>query len=254
MSKIIGLQASNVKRLRAVEIRPDPDGSMVLVGGRNAQGKSSVLDSIWMALGGRRAQPARPVRDGAEHASIRLALDNGLVVERTIEPDGKTVLRVSDGTATLRAPQGILDALVRDLSFDPLRFSEMAEKEQAELLRRLVGLDFSKLDRSRAEYYDERRLLGREVSQLEGELAGLPHHADAPPAAVSAAELAQALEDARAQAARTAAQRDAAHHKAERARELRAAAEAARRAAVQHDAEAEHHDAVANADAERDGA
>ena len=249
MSKIIGLQASNVKRLRAVEIRPDPDGSMVLVGGRNAQGKSSVLDSIWMALGGRRAQPARPVRDGAEHASIRLALDNGLVVERTIEPDGKTVLRVSDGTATLRAPQGILDALVRDLSFDPLRFSEMAEKEQAELLRRLVGLDFSKLDRSRAEYYDERRLLGREVSQLEGELAGLPHHADAPPAAVSAAELAQALEDARAQAARTAAQRDAAHHKAERARELRAAAEAARRAAVQHDAEAEHLELESEADA-----
>ena len=178
MSKIIGLQASNVKRLRAVEIRPDPDGSMVLVGGRNAQGKSSVLDSIWMALGGRRAQPARPVRDGAEHASIRLALDNGLVVERTIEPDGKTVLRVSDGTATLRAPQGILDALVRDLSFDPLRFSEMAEKEQAELLRRLVGLDFSKLDRSRAEYYDERRLLGREAFDA---LAGtsLPDETDA---------------------------------------------------------------------------
>jgi recombinational DNA repair ATPase RecF len=39
-----------VKRLRAVTIRPD--GSLVQISGRNAQGKTSVLDAIEMALGG----------------------------------------------------------------------------------------------------------------------------------------------------------------------------------------------------------
>ena len=48
--KIIELQAENVKRLKAVDITPD--GTLQIIGGRNAQGKSAVLDSIWLALGG----------------------------------------------------------------------------------------------------------------------------------------------------------------------------------------------------------
>ena len=48
--KIVSLEAENYKRLKAVEITPD--GNMVVIGGRNAQGKSSVLDAIWAALGG----------------------------------------------------------------------------------------------------------------------------------------------------------------------------------------------------------
>ena len=41
--KIIELRASNVKRLKAIEITPD--GTMQIIGGRNAQGKSSLLDT-----------------------------------------------------------------------------------------------------------------------------------------------------------------------------------------------------------------
>ena len=41
--KIIELQAENVKRLKAVDITPD--GTLQVIGGRNAQGKSSVLDA-----------------------------------------------------------------------------------------------------------------------------------------------------------------------------------------------------------------
>jgi len=48
--KIVKLTAENVKRLRAVEITPD--GNTVVISGRNGQGKTSVLDSIWFALGG----------------------------------------------------------------------------------------------------------------------------------------------------------------------------------------------------------
>ena len=48
--KIIELQAENVKRLKAVDITPD--GTLQIIGGRNAQGKSAVLDSIWLELSG----------------------------------------------------------------------------------------------------------------------------------------------------------------------------------------------------------
>jgi len=43
--KIISLVAENVKKLVAVEIKPD--GNLVEITGKNGQGKTSVLDSIW---------------------------------------------------------------------------------------------------------------------------------------------------------------------------------------------------------------
>ena len=84
--KIIRLTAENVKRLRAVEITPD--GTLQVVTGRNAQGKSSVLDAIWLALGGGTAarDTPRPVRDGEERASVTLDLGD-LTVTRTWRGD-----------------------------------------------------------------------------------------------------------------------------------------------------------------------
>ena len=45
---IVSLEIENVKRLSAVQITPD--GSTVVIGGDNAQGKSSVLDANTHAL------------------------------------------------------------------------------------------------------------------------------------------------------------------------------------------------------------
>ena len=67
--KIIRFEAENVKRLKAVEITPD--GTVQVVTGRNGQGKSSVLDAIFLALGGGDAKKtvAMPIRVGAEQIS-----------------------------------------------------------------------------------------------------------------------------------------------------------------------------------------
>jgi DNA repair exonuclease SbcCD ATPase subunit len=192
-TKIVRLQAENVKRLRAVEIAPD--GALVVVSGKNGAGKSSVLDAIWMALGGKRAFPRRPVREGADEASIRLELDGGIVVTRTIKPDGSTTLHVTsaDG-ARYPSPQSMLDALVAGLSFDPLAFSRMKPAEQRELLRKLVGLDTSEIDRRRASRYEARTVVGREVRRLQGEITGYPRH-EAPAEEVDVAALAAELRE-----------------------------------------------------------
>lgn len=47
---ILKLEASNILRLSAVTITPQ--GNAIVIGGENAQGKSSVLNSIAMALAG----------------------------------------------------------------------------------------------------------------------------------------------------------------------------------------------------------
>ena len=191
--KIVRLEAENVKRIKAVRI--EPDGSVVVIGGRNAQGKSSVLDAIWMALGGKEAVPTEPIRRGQKKAHIRLDLGE-LVVERTFTTkDSYLKVTAADGSTT-KSPQILLDSLVGRLAFDPLAFSRMAPKSQADELKALVGLDFQTLDAQRATAYEERRLMGRDLAQAEAQLNAAPHHPDAPDIEVSLAGLGQDLKDA----------------------------------------------------------
>ena len=49
--KINRLALENVKRVRAVQLEPTANG-LTVIGGRNGQGKTSVLDAIAWALGG----------------------------------------------------------------------------------------------------------------------------------------------------------------------------------------------------------
>lgn len=185
--KIVSLQAENVKRLRAVEIRPD--GSLVVIKGKNGAGKSSVLDAIWMALGGKNAIPSEPVRTGNKKASIRLELTE-LIVTRTLTPDGGGTLKVEgrDGTK-FSSPQAMLDKLVANLSFDPLEFSRMKPKAQAATLSALVGLDFTKQEVERQKQFERRTEVNREAKRLDGELSGVREHQDAPVEEISVAAL-----------------------------------------------------------------
>ena len=68
--KIVKLSSENIKKLVAVEITPT--GDVVKIEGRNDAGKSSVLDSIAMALGGAALIPGVPVRQGQKAGKIRL--------------------------------------------------------------------------------------------------------------------------------------------------------------------------------------
>ena len=66
--KIVELHAENVKRLRVVDITPK--SNVVIVGGKNGAGKSTVLDCIRMAFSGAKGVDAVPVRTGQTAAKI----------------------------------------------------------------------------------------------------------------------------------------------------------------------------------------
>lgn len=204
MSLIVSLTAENFMRLRAVQIRPQGPG-LVQLRGRNMQGKSSVLSSIFAALGGGKAVPPVPVREGEESAIVKLDMGD-IVVTRTFTAEGKTTLKVDGANGVrLTSPQDVLNKLVAGLSFDPLAFTRMEKAKRDETLRKLVGLDFTQLDAERKEAYDLRTAVGREVKQVEGELAGLPFDFEAPDANVSVAALVDevtALRQRQAEAAR----------------------------------------------------
>ena len=192
--RIVKLEAANVKRLVAVEIKPD--GSLVVVGGKNGAGKTSVLDSIAYALGGREALCEEPLRKGAKRGHVSVDLGE-FRVKRTFTPEGGGSLTVeSKEGAVFRSPQAMLDRLMGRLSFDPLAFARMEPKAQRETLRALVGLDFSALDAARAQKFAERTDANREVKQLEARLAAMPVHGDAPAEPVSVTALMGELAEA----------------------------------------------------------
>ena len=165
--KIVELRAENVKRLRAVEIRPD--GALQVIGGRNAQGKSSVLDAIWLALGGGKAskETRLPIRDGEKKASVHLDLGE-LVVTRSWTRNGTSLKVTNADGAPIKSPQSVLDSLLAGVSFDPLAFIRLSPARQREALLDLVELDvdFDALADQRRAAYEARTDIGRQIRAL----------------------------------------------------------------------------------------
>lgn len=194
MSKIISLRAENVKRLRAVQI--DPKGHIIVVGGQNEQGKSSLLDSIAMALGGKDEIPETPVRTGEKKAVIILETEE-IVVKRTFTDTGGTVLIVENKEGMrFQSPQAVLDKLTAKLTFDPVEFMRLKADKQLAVLKELVKLDFTELDAQRKKLYDERTSQNAIVVRTKVQAEALPHFADAPIEPVSTASLVAELDKA----------------------------------------------------------
>jgi len=173
--KVIELRAQNFKRLRAIDIKPD--GNVVVIAGRNAQGKSSVLDSIWSALAGGAAMKGttKPIRDGEEEASVELDLGD-FIIRRTWKEGATNLVVMSKDGAKYPSPQKFLDEKLGALSFDPLAFAQQDEKTQLKTLLELVKLPFDPdaLAGKRATLYATRTEAGREARALEGQLEGIP--------------------------------------------------------------------------------
>lgn len=198
--RVINLRAENIKRLVAVDITPD--SNTVVISGRNGHGKTSVLDAIWFALGGGKAQAdtPRPIRDGEDHAEVRLDLGDLYIVRKWKGEKSTLHVTAADG-AKYSSPQTMLDGLIGRLSFDPLAFAQAPPKEQLATLLDLVDLpfDIGEVDAKRAGVFDRRTDVNREVKQLQARLDAMPRVDGVLPATeISAAQVLAEMRDAQA--------------------------------------------------------
>jgi DNA repair exonuclease SbcCD ATPase subunit len=201
--KIIALQAENVKRLAAIEIRPD--GNVVQITGKNGQGKTSVLDAIAWALEGTSHIQAQPIRKGWTDAQIRLEIagaDAHLKVTRKFKAkeDGgyTTAITVENAEgARFPSPQAMLDALVGELAFDPLAFTRMKPADQFETLKRFVpGVDFAEIEAAQKKDFDERTAINRQAKALRAQADGIAVPAGPPPEEIDESALVAELQRA----------------------------------------------------------
>lgn len=191
--KITALQAENVKRIKAVQIEPAPTG-LTIVGGNNNQGKTSVLDALAWALGGEKYRPAAAAREGAvSPPHLKVALSNGIVVERK----GKNgALTVTDPTGK-RAGQALLNEFVEQLALDLPRFLNASDKEKADTLLKIIGVgdQLAVMDQRIKALYDKRTAVGQIAAQKKAYADEMQEYPDAPAEPVSALELIQQQQD-----------------------------------------------------------
>lgn len=185
--KITSFEAENVKRVKAVTIIPAVDG-LTVIGGRNAQGKTSVLDAIAWALGGDKFRPGHPQRDGSVlPPRLRVLLSNGLVVERR----GKnSELYITDPSGR-KAGQTLLNSFVEQLALDLPKFMAASGREKAQTLLRIIGLgeQVEELERRGKTLYNERLALGRIADQKAKFAKEMTFYPNVPEEPLSAAEL-----------------------------------------------------------------
>lgn len=191
--KITALQAENVKRIKAVQIEPAPTG-LTIVGGNNNQGKTSVLDAIAWALGGEKYRPAAAAREGAvSPPHLKVALSNGIVVERK----GKNgSLTVTDPTGK-RAGQTLLNEFVEQLALDLPRFLNASDRDKADTLLKIIGVgdQLAVMDQRIKALYDKRTAVGQIAAQKKAYADEMQEYPDAPAQPVSALDLIRRQQD-----------------------------------------------------------
>lgn len=189
MIKINKLEIENVKRVKAVKIEPTSNG-LTIIGGKNNQGKTSVLDAIAWALGGNRHRPSQAHREGSMTPPyLHLVLSNGLVVERR----GKNSdLKVVDPNGE-KAGQQLLDSFVGELAIDLPKFMNSTSKEKASTLLQIIGVgeQLFQLEKEELEAYNSRLAMGRIADQKKKFADEQTYYPDAPKEPVSASELIQ---------------------------------------------------------------
>lgn len=187
--KINSLELENVKRVKAVALEPAESG-LTIIGGRNGQGKTSVLDAIAWTLGGERKRPSEARREGsATDPHLHIELSNGIIVERK----GKNgTLKVLDPSGT-KGSQGLLDSFIEELALDLPKFLAMNDKEKARTLLDIIGVEhkLDTLERQEKELFVQRTGIGQMRDQKRGAAENMPLHADTPTNLLSVAELIQ---------------------------------------------------------------
>lgn len=191
--KINRLEIENVKRIHAAVVEPAQDG-LTIIGGKNRQGKTSVLDAIAWALGGAKYQPSQATNtDSAIPPRLKVIMDNGLVVERK----GKNSdLKVTDPSGK-KGGQQLLNEFVEELALNLPKFMEASGKDKANTLLQIIGVgeELAKLDTKERTLYQERLYVGRTADQKEKFAKEQPYYPEAPQELVSPSELIRQQQD-----------------------------------------------------------
>lgn len=155
---------------------------------------TSVLDSIWFALGGGESlkETPMPIREGQEKAEVRVDLGD-MIVTRRWTSNERSYLQVENKEGLIyKSPQQLIDGFIGKLTFDPLEFSRLSASEQRKLLLKILNVDLTEIEKERDFFYQERTLKGRELKTAQARIKEMIE--DIPEEEISISALSEELE------------------------------------------------------------
>lgn len=206
--RLARLAATNILRIRAVQIDFDESG-LVVIEAKNQQGKTSLMKALEMCIAGSATAPPDPIHgdedEGQAIATFKVYRDDQdepgkLIVRRIITKDKppKLTIHLEGIRRALPRPAEILDILLDHIALNIMQFAKMPGDEKAKVLADLMGYDASALDHQRQAAFDERREVKRDVDRLQNEYEALTHHEDTPEEELVISELLAEVESRQA--------------------------------------------------------
>lgn len=193
--KIRSVTVSNYKGIRDIEFTPDADGHLIVIAGKNGQGKTSFIDAIWAALSGGEVsrQTALPIRDGETKASVRIDLGEYIVTRSWKKNDVGTLTVETPRGAKYSKGQTVLNELIGKLSMDPMMFARMTGPQQVATLLDVIGdsLPFkpAELEQRRKSAYENRTAANKIAAQFKARVEAAPSFEGVPDEEVNMAHV-----------------------------------------------------------------
>ena len=176
--RVIKLEISGFRRIKAMEIDAGESDSLV-ISGKNAQGKTSILDAITAALNSRWTMDSPDINAEVGTSTIRMEIGNGAagyIMERTRSlGDKKTspiMVKTKDGASV--SATSFLNGLTNAVCLDPTRFVTASDRERLEMVKTAIGKEkFEELEKNRKRVYEERAETNRNIKFLKGKIKEL---------------------------------------------------------------------------------
>lgn len=146
--RLATLRVQNTLGIRAADLTWSDDANMLVVGGENGAGKTSLCDALWMALGGSPKQ-SMVIHSGADSSKVELELVDPasgkveLIVQRVTKMKGdkevSTLVVMGADRRDYKSPQEVLNKLINKHTFDPMDLIGLSGVEQAKRFKKLIG-------------------------------------------------------------------------------------------------------------------
>ena len=194
------MTVKDFKRISFAEL--DLSNTVTIVGGNNAQGKSSAIDAFVSTVLGAKQLPAFPVRKGEDKAEVTLRIETPtgpLNIKRITYPDKKSTVEVTndDGMKRTGSVQEYLSELFSIQGVDPTAFILKAPADRVKTLACLLNIDFTEDNKRREELEGERKRAKLDRDSAYAEYDAFPAiPKDTPDEEISIAGLSQELQKA----------------------------------------------------------
>lgn len=134
--KVTKIEIEQVMGIERLAFTP---GTLTLVEGRNGSGKTSTLEAVRAALRG--GHDPSLLRTGAEKGAVRLVLEDGTEIVKTIGRDASPLKVSLPGAGRVSKGQALVDSLVDSLGVDPMALLNCPPQKRAEYLADVMALE-----------------------------------------------------------------------------------------------------------------